>query len=294
MDDGPCPTDRHLSVRPAGEVVAGTGPAFRLVATDLDGTLLRPDGSVSKRTVQAVRAARKAGIHVIAVTGRPPRATRDVALAAGLGPLAVCANGAAVVAAPSMEPLELRPISAGMAKALVTNLRLHFPGALFAAELPEFLAYETGFFETGRLWEEFAQPVTDILEALARSALKLIVRQPGASASDLMAYLSQGHAGQMSVTSSGPNWVEIAAPGISKAHGTLWVCERLGIDPSEVLAIGDYYNDLPLLAWAGAAAAPANALPEVLAAARQVIPPNDEDGVAQLLEDLAGVAMRPT
>jgi Cof subfamily protein (haloacid dehalogenase superfamily) len=278
-----------------GEPAAcAAGGSFRLVATDLDGTLLRPDGTVSRRTVEAVRAARRAGIYVVPVTGRPPRATRDIALEAGLGPFAVCANGAAVVDLPSMDVVEQETIEARVAGTLVASLRVRFPGALFAAEQSERLAYEAGFFEVDRLWQDLVHPVDDILEALAPATLKLIVRQPGASAADLLAHLANGHAAQMSVTSSGLDWVEIAAAGVSKAYGTRRVCDRLGVQQSEVLAVGDYYNDLPLLAWAGGAAAPANALPEVLAAARQVVPPNSEDGVAQLLEALVASVPGPT
>lgn len=273
----------------ANGVGGGERRRVRLVATDLDGTLLRPDGTVSRRTVEAVQAAQDAGIHVVPVTGRPPRATWDIAAQTRLGPWGVCANGAAVVDVYAAEVVELAPIETVAAASLVERLRLSFPGALFAAEQTERLAYETGFFEMDRLWEDRVHLVDDILLALAPGTMKLIVRRPGASAADMLAHLMDDRwdgAQPMSLTSSGRDWVEIAAAGISKAYGTLRVCERLGVEPSEVLAVGDYYNDLPLLAWAGRTAAPANALPEVLAAAEQVLPPNTEDGVAQLLEDL--------
>ena len=85
----------------------------------------------------------------------------------------------------------------------------------------------------------------------------------------------------------------MASPGITKAHAVQRVCDRLGVGVGEVLAIGDNYNDLTVLAWAGRAAAPANAIPEVLSVVQQVLPSNGEDGVAQLLERLADEG-RPT
>ena len=265
---------------------AATGPV-RLVATDLDGTLLQPDGTVSERTIKAVQAAREAGILVVPVTGRPPRATWEVAQGAGLGPLGACANGAAVVDVPSMEVTELETIEVALATTLVKGLRLSFPGTLFAVEGVDSFDYEAGFFETERLWDGAVNEVEDIMDTLVAASMKLIARRPGSSVRDLLAHLSNGDAGQqgaISVTSSGLDWVEIAAAGISKAYGTRRLCNLLDVDTTQVVAVGDYYNDLPLLAWASRTAAPANALPEILAMVDVVVPPNNEDGVAQLLE----------
>jgi Cof subfamily protein (haloacid dehalogenase superfamily) len=257
------------------------------VATDLDGTLLRPDGTVSERTVCAVRAARDAGLHVIPMTGRPPRITWDVARQAGLGPLGVCSNGAAVVDISSMEVIETETIGAEVAVDLVTMLRDIFPGAVFALEEMDSFTHETGFVDPAWGWEERTDLVADILEAVTSGCIKLIMRRPGWSAAELLAELKEQVAEKGHVTSSGLDWIEICGPGISKAYAAERVCDRLGVAVGEVLAIGDNHNDLTVLAWAGRAAAPANAIDEVLATVQLVLPPNAEDGVAQLLEELA-------
>ena len=83
------------------------------------------------------------------------------------------------------------------------------------------------------------------------------------------------------------DWVEIGPPGVSKAYALSRVCDHLGVRVDEVAAIGDYHNDLSVLAWAGTALAPANAIPEVLAVADRVLPANTDDGVATYLEELA-------
>lgn len=263
------------------------GPAVRLVATDLDGTLLRPDGTVSRRTVRAVRAARAAGLYVIPITGRPPRVTWDVVKEAGLGPLGVCANGAAVVDIGSMEVIEVSTIAAEVCMGLVQMLRSSYPDVVFAVEEMETFSYESGFLEPGWDWRELPRQVDDVVQAITPTCIKLIVRRPGWSASQLMAAMATDVAEKGHMTSSGLDWVEIGAPGISKAYAAQRVCDKLGVGVSEVLAVGDNHNDLTVLAWAGRAAAPANAIPEVLAAVQQVIPANSEDGVAQLLENLA-------
>ena len=265
------------------------GRSVRLVATDLDGTLLRSDGTISQRTTEAVAAAREAGIHVVPVTGRPPRATWGIAEDAGLGPLGACANGAVVVDVSSGKVIELETLELELTTALVEGLRQRLPGTLFALEQVDCFNYEIGFFEVLRQWDGAVNEVDDIVEALVPGSIKLIVRRPGSTAAQLMAHLNEGrlgHAGGFSLTSSGLDWVEIAAPGISKAYGTARLCQLLGVDPGEVLAVGDYYNDLPLLSWASRSAAPANALPEVLAIVDKVVASNEDDGVAQLLEEL--------
>jgi len=258
-----------------------------MVATDLDGTLLRPDGSVSERAVEAVRSARVAGVHVVPVTGRPPRVTWEVAAYAGLGPLGVCANGAALVNIPTMEVIEMSALAADVCKGLVDLVRGMYPDAVFALDEMEHFCYEKGFLEGDWSWDESRRMVDDIVQAISPTCMKLIVRRPGWNAQELRAALEADFAEEGRVTSSGLDWVEIGAPGISKAYATQRICDRLGVAVSEVMAVGDNYNDLPVLGWAGRAVAPANAIPEVLAVVDQVVPPNSEDGVAQLLEDLA-------
>jgi Cof subfamily protein (haloacid dehalogenase superfamily) len=257
-----------------------------LVATDLDGTLLQPDGTLSERTICAVRAAQESGLYVIPITGRPPRITWDVAKEAGLGPLGVCSNGAAVVDVSSMEVIEVQTMPAEVTATLVTTVREVFPGVLFAVEEMETFTHETGFMEPNWSWDEGAGQVDDIIEAVSGGCVKLVVRRPGWPAAALLSELQPHLPETVHITSSGLDWVEMAAPGITKAHAVQRVCNRLGVNAAEVLAVGDNYNDLTVLAWAGRAAAPANAIAEVLAVVQQVVPPNWEDGVAQLLEDL--------
>lgn len=261
---------------------------MRLVATDLDGTLLRPDGSVSQRTADAVRAARRAGLYVVPVTGRPPHVAWGVIEAAGLGPLGVCSNGAAVVDAASMAVVESVSLGCEVAESLVLDLREIFPDAVFAAEGTGFFVHEPRFVDDTWIFgnDEPLEQVPDLIGAVPAGCTKLIMRRPGFNPQDVLAQLQAQVAEKGHVTSSGLDWVEVGAPGISKAYALERVCDRLGVGVSDVLAIGDYHNDLTVLAWAGRAAAPRNAIPEVLAVVRYVIPSNADDGVAQLLEEL--------
>jgi hypothetical protein len=272
----------------AGQAIgAAAGPGIcRLVATDMDGTLLDPAGLVTVRVATAVRAARAAGVHVVPVTGRPPQALWDLAEEAGLGPLGVCSNGAVIVDIDRREVLEVEAIAAEVATGLVDLLRHEVPGILLAADDLDCLSYETGFFEPPDNWNETLHEVTDIRAVVRRGCVKLIARTTETTAQQLIELLKDRVAEVGHVTTSGLDWVDIGAPQVSKAYALERVCTRLGVASAEVIAIGDHHNDLTVLAWAGTAVAPTNAIPEVLAVADRVVPSNGEDGLAHLLDDV--------
>jgi Cof subfamily protein (haloacid dehalogenase superfamily) len=261
----------------------------RLVATDLDGTLLDPNGRITARTARAVQAARARGIHVVPVTGRPPQATWALAAAAGLGPLGVCANGAVTVDLERTEVLEVSEIAGAIATGLVDLLRRSIPDILLASDDLERFCYEPGFFPRPVEWDEALEEVNDIRPVVATGCIKLIARTPETTAPQLIGLLERevGEVGH--VTTSGLDWVDIGAPQVSKAYALERVCDRLDVGIDEVLAVGDNHNDLSVLAWASAAMAPANAIPDVLAVVERVLPANSDDGVACLLEELTAV-----
>ena len=111
---------------------------IKLVASDLDGTLLRPDETVSERTRHAIAAARQAGLTLVLVTGRPPRSLAPVAARIGLGGIAICANGAVIWDLDAATVLDTSPLAAEAAAGLVRGLRQAIPGVLFAVELEHY------------------------------------------------------------------------------------------------------------------------------------------------------------
>lgn len=261
---------------------------IRLVATDLDGTLLAPDGGVRARTAAAVEEARRCGVHVVAVTGRPPQATWGIIEAAGLGPMAVCSNGAAIVATEGRELLHVYDLPGRVAAGLVDLVRAAEPEIRLAADNLDVFSHEVRFFDGPVEWDEELHEVTDIRPVvLAGGCVKLIGRVPGLGPMELIRRLEIEIADEGHVTTSGLDWVDIGAPGISKAFALEWVCAELGVGVDEVIAIGDNHNDLSVLGWAGTAMAPANAVPEALAVAARVLPSNADEGVAVLLEEIA-------
>jgi Cof subfamily protein (haloacid dehalogenase superfamily) len=262
---------------------------IRLVATDLDGTLLDAASMVSARAAKAIAGVRAAGIHVVPATGRPPRSLWPIAAAAPLGPVGVCSNGAAVVDLDTLTVTDVEPITGDAAVRIIEVARALVPGILFAVNDLETFRYEPTFVDRHDEWDEQVSEVPDVVGYAARGCVKLIARNPDTDAVTLMDRLQGPLRTHCQVTTSGLDWVEIMAHGVSKASALARICQGYDIDASEVVFIGDNYNDLTALAWAGHPMAPANAVTAVLDVAARVLPANTEDGVAVLLEELIGL-----
>ena len=260
----------------------------RLIATDLDGTLLRSDGSVSPRTRDALAACQAAGIGVVFVTARPPRVMDQIVEQAGHAATAICANGTIVHDFAEASSTYVHEFALEGARAIVDQLRPAVPDCGFALETGERVWYDTGYRiglinDTQRYladpWDSVWDEVSRVVKVLARSSTHTADQMLAAAQQVLTVPAEISHSG-------GRGLVEIAPPGATKASTLAWYCEARGIKPDAVVAFGDMPNDLPMLAWAGSSYAVANAHPEVLRGATGVTGSNDEDGVAAVLESL--------
>ena len=266
-----------------------TGPRPpRLIATDLDGTLVRSDGSIGGRTVEAVERLEQAGAAFVMVTGRPPRWMAVVADEIGHHGLAVCANGAILYDLRTERVVRAHLLEADAAVSVVEALRRDVPGIAFAVEKGP-VGGEPGGFAREHVyvprWDNGQVAVEDVQEMVAGGAVKLLARSETMDSDDLLAVARAclGEAAELTHSSDG-GLLEISAAGVSKASGLAAVAAGLGIVADEVIAFGDMPNDLPMLAWAGHGVGMANAHPDVLALADEVAPSNDDEGVAQVLE----------
>jgi len=258
--------------------------AIRLVATDLDGTLLRTDGTVSERTRRAIARARAAGIVVVLVTARPPRILRTMARQAGVTGLAICCNGAIVYDVATDEIVGHTPLAAATAQRLVAALRATAPGVCFAVERGLLFGQEPRYAALAPIAGDHTPLIADAAALCAEGVTKLIVLHPGIPLQDLLRAARAAGGDEAIVTHSSTLFVEVSAAGVTKATALRGLCLRLGIDAARVVACGDMPNDLPMLDWAGHSVAVANAHPDVLATADEVALSNDEDGVARVLE----------
>ncbi|HZG05433.1 MAG TPA: Cof-type HAD-IIB family hydrolase [Streptomyces sp.] len=267
----------------------------RLIATDLDGTLLRDDKSVSDRTVAALAAAEEAGIEVFFVTGRPARWMGVVSDHVHGHGLAICANGAAVVDLHrGRRVVSVRELPTATALAVVKELRTATPEVNFAVERTGGIHYEPLYpqfhLDPGAMVAPVEELLSEDSEYADEPVLKLLAHH-AELAPDAFLELARTVAGHHAeFTRSSPSaLLEISGPGVSKASTLALCCERRGIAPGEVVAFGDMPNDLEMLTWAGTSYAMANAHPDVLAATTHRTASNEEDGVAAVIERLLGL-----
>ncbi|WP_066935330.1 HAD family hydrolase [Microtetraspora fusca] len=257
----------------------------RLVATDLDGTALRADGTVSARTAAAFALVEDSGGTLVFVTGRPPRWMHSVAGAVRHRGLSICANGALVYDLHTERIVEARMIHPDVIDESVRRLREHLPELVFAVEYEGGYAHESDFAVNG---DDPAYGRRAAMRALtAQPCAKLLAHHPTMDPDELYR-LSVSLVGDLVTPthSSRRALIEMSAHGVTKASALAVLAAELGIEAGEVVAFGDMPNDLPMLAWAGTSYAVANAHPEVLAAVDHVTTANDDDGVARILEDL--------
>ncbi|MGW8352908.1 Cof-type HAD-IIB family hydrolase [Streptomyces wedmorensis] len=272
-------------------------PAPRLIATDLDGTLLRDDKSVSERTVAALAAAERAGIEVFFVTGRPARWMDVVSDHVHGHGMAICANGAAVVDLHGDNTfLEVRPLERTVALDVVRALRAAAPGTSFAVELTTGIHYEPlyppFFLDPGATVATAEKLLFEEKPGAAAPVLKLLAQHPELDPDVFLAVARKAAGDLASFTRSSPTaLVEISALGVSKASTLELCCAERGITADEVVAFGDMPNDIEMLSWAGRSYAMGNAHPDVLAAASGRTVGNNDDGVAVVIEQLVAEAL---
>lgn len=263
---------------------------YRLLALDLDGTLLRSDGSISARTNAALEHARAAGLTPLLITARPPRRVRELSARQGLTGSVICANGALVYDLQTDSLSHQQLLHAELASELVVALRNALPGVTFMVEAGLCFGCEPSYAVPDEHERDRVDPRMERADALTlvRAGVSKLIVQHATSGLEQLLAITRVHAGvRASVTHSGSAFVEVAAATVGKARALATYCEAQRIGAHEVVAFGDMPNDAAMLAWAGHGVAMANAHPELHALADEITASNDEDGVAQVLERLA-------
>ncbi|GAA2019051.1 HAD family phosphatase [Nakamurella flavida] len=256
----------------------------RMIATDLDGTLLDADGRVSRRNADALRRAEEAGVRVVVATGRPIWWLQPV-LDTGFTGTAVCLNGAVVFDVGRRDIVGTSP--------LTTTVMTDFVRALDARTGRTALAVERLGVDAGSCWAErsYDHPwgdaefqLTDRDDLLSEPAAKLLIRL-GHDSRALAVAAREVAGDDVHVTySSDDGLIEVAAAGVNKGATLSRLAGQWGISAAETIVFGDMPNDLEMLAWAAHGVAMGNAHPDVHAVADEVAPEHHEDGVAQVLE----------
>ncbi|POX54890.1 HAD hydrolase family protein [Streptomyces sp. Ru72] len=265
----------------------------RLIATDLDGTLLRDDKSVSERTVAALAAAEEAGIEVFFVTGRPARWMDVVSDHVHGHGLAICGNGAAVVdlhGGPGAHRfVKVRELARDNALDAVRLLRDAAPGTVYAVEQTYGFYQEPTYPKLHMEIPDLLAPAEELLAPDAPGArepvLKILAYHPQLDPDAFLTLARLAVGDRATITRSSPSaLLEISGPGVSKASTLALCCAERGISHEEVVAFGDMPNDVEMLTWAGQSYAMGNAHPDVIAAASGRTVANNDDGVAVVIE----------
>jgi hypothetical protein len=259
----------------------------RLLALDVDGTLLTSAEQLSARTRDAVVAAARAGWDVALITGRPLPYVLPVARELGVGRYVVAANGSTVAEIASGSVLHQESIPGSLIRAALTPLRRALPGLRAAVTTTRGLRTEQGFDVLAPLSRADAIVVDDATPLADDVVHSVILFIDGADTSALLARVVELAPAGLHVSPSGlPGSVELTAPGVHKGSGLAHLCGLLGVDRRHVVAFGDGLNDTEMLRWAGLGVAMANADAATKDIADEVTTSNDDDGVAVVVERL--------
>ncbi|MGY6023808.1 HAD family hydrolase [Streptomyces spinosirectus] len=264
------------------------GFPYQLIATDLDGTLLRSDESVSPRTREALAAATAAGAAHIVVTGRAVPWTRHILDDLGYRGLAVCGQGAQVYDAGAHRLLTSVTLDRQLAGVALAKIEAEV-GPLHLAASRDGLSGEVlvgpGYAVTGALP---STPFTDASDLWAAPLNKIYIQHPDLTDDELAEAAQRAAGGFVTVAMAGEGIVELLPLGLSKATGLSLAARRLGLKAAGTIAFGDMPNDIPMFAWASHGVAMANAHEQLKAVAQEMTSSNEEDGIAVVLERLLG------
>ena len=265
-----------------------TGKRPKLIATDLDGTIVAHYGFISDRTKIAFAAAHAAGIHIYFITGRPIRWMKEIKENFNFG-LGVCGNGALLYDFINEKVLEEWSFSVEAQLETIKRLRQVIPPVSFATEIGEDFLREKKYVPRWDIGEDNVG-VDLIEEVITAPALKMLARcSDGEFSSDeMLALASKALEGIATVTHSNStdSLLEISAVGVSKGATLSRVAGRLGLTADDCVTFGDNPNDFSMLSWASRSWAMADGHPDLMKYAKFQTDPHQEDGVAKVIEQL--------
>lgn len=263
---------------------------YRLIAVDLDGTLLDPNGTLHPRTIQAARAAMAQGAKFVLSSGRMPAALRAIGQELGVNAPAVCYNGGAVVDLATNETLYHTPVPLDLARDIARaaeEMGLYLHAFVHGAYIAPHYCDLTAAYE--KLSGVKARVVNaPISGAMDEAPMKLLILADPAVIDATLPALQARFAGRAKLMRSQKHMIECVDKNTSKAGALTYLCQSLSVNPREALSFGDGQNDLDMLLWAGQSYVMANASDALKTASPRFrpAPSNANQGVAQIIETL--------
>lgn len=260
---------------------------IRAVVTDLDGTVVRSDGSISDATVEAAISLRRQGIPLLIATARKP----PVRILAALRPyveLAVCCNGSSGYRPSDDQQLWRIELGADAIERVIKTVRRVIPDAAYGVRDDRRWVVDPGFRSANGRWPSSEYTIGSDQEMISMQANVMAVRHRELGAARVAELLREADitADVATLCPGGPNLLDLAPAGVDKGTGIRRALALVGIDPAYTLAFGDADNDLPLFAAVGQGVAMANGWPAVLRSADAVTATVDDDGFARYLDQL--------
>lgn len=260
---------------------------FKLVALDVDGTLLNPQHQLSPRNAAALRALVAKGVHVVLSTGKMYVGIEGLVAELGLSSPQITSGGAVITENGQLiqewtVPKALAVEVIEMCEAMGLTAVVLRDGKTYAAAINADTDYMETYSDPHPI---VVQPLTDGLEPEPTQIYMIAYRQD-ARFNEAVGIFEQKFGKQLSVKRSSPYYLEFIHPNASKGTALQFLSQRLQIDPTEMLAIGDSFNDLSMFATVGHSVAMGHSPAQVQAAATEVTATNGEDGVALALERL--------
>ncbi len=256
-----------------------------MIASDIDGTMLRTDGTLSDVTRASLHRAHEAGLHVVPATGRPFVVATDVIEALEINEFWVFANGAVTRHLSRADTIFAQRIAQADAVALVERLRSNIPGSGFAVEFDLDVVFEAGFADLVPVIPR-GTAVPDVISGIDQDVQKLLMFH-GDKTLDQLYQMAVDVLGDDGVASySGLGFIEVAAAHVTKATALDALAAELGFTSAEVAVFGDNHNDIPMLEWAGHSFAMANATDDAKEAAGEIIGHTDNNGLAAKVDEI--------
>lgn len=258
---------------------------IELVALDIDGTLLRSDRRIGRRTFEAIGRAVDRGVHVVLASARPPRSLRNIREILELKTLQINYNGALIHDPTRNSHVFHQPLSSVVAKRVIRVARRADPKVLVSIEILD--KWYTDHFDESlptetskRFSPDFIGPLGSFLHV---PVTKLMLLAPPRRLGGVRAAVESKLAGQIAMTISDPHLIQIIHPSVDKGAALARVAEYYGVEQRHVMAVGDAPNDAGMLRWAGLGAAMANGWRVTREAADVIVKSNDKDGVAHAI-----------
>jgi Cof subfamily protein (haloacid dehalogenase superfamily) len=259
-------------------------PKVKLIAFDLDGTLLTSDKIITERAERAIKSLSSLGVAMVPCTGRPPRNMKHYVEQLGLGSAFVF-NGAGVYSTTTDTTTYRHCFEKTIALEVIRAVRERFPDVIAGMEASHGWYLDSGYYDWRKTQSFLPQleptGVGDICDFIGEGTVKLYFRKPGLTAREMSLAL----AGVDTYwTWASDQLLEVMAPKVNKREALVHLCTELGISWQETITFGDEHNDQGMLLWAGLGVAMGNAKNEAKEVADFITSSNDEDGVALVLE----------